>query len=47
MNYFDYLRMTKQEDTKENYIEYLIRIVGYTEKQAEEQARYFYKGEEN
>lgn len=45
MNYFDYLRMTKQEDTKENFIDYLIKIVGYTKKQAEEQARYYYKEE--
>ena len=43
MNYFDYLRMTKQEDTKEVYIEYLVNIVKYDLKRAEQEANVFYK----
>lgn len=35
MNYFDYLRMTGKEDTKESFIDYLIEILGYTEQEAE------------
>lgn len=34
MNYFDYLRMQRLEDTKENFIAFLVDVEGYTEIQA-------------
>lgn len=41
MTYFDYLRMQRLADTKENYIGYLVEIVGYTENEASQYADIF------
>ena len=43
MNYFDYLRMTNKEDTKDNYIAYLVQIMDYSLKDAKEYADFIYK----
>ena len=42
MNYFDYLSITKQDDAKSVYIDYLIQIKNYTATQAEQTASLFY-----
>lgn len=42
MNYFDYLSITKQKDTKDTYIKYLIEIVDYSEEQAIKYSSMFY-----
>lgn len=42
MNYFDYLRATRKEDTKENFIKYLIEVLEYTEEKAEKEAKIYY-----
>ena len=46
MNYFDYLRMTNKEDTKENFEQYLVEVLDYTIDQAERESNWYY-GEEN
>ena len=45
MNYFDYLRMTRQEDTKENFIKYLINILDYEKENANNYADFMFKSE--
>ena len=42
MNYFDYLRLTGKEDTKNNFITFLIDIMSYTKNQAEDYAKICY-----
>ena len=43
MNYFDYLRMTRKKDTKDNFIDFLVSIVGYNKKDAKKYASYYYQ----
>ena len=42
MNYFDYLTITKQDDAKSVFIDYLINYKNYTVTQAEQTASLFY-----
>ena len=42
MNYFDYLRLTRKEDTRDTFIEYLVSILDYTEKNAIEYSKLYY-----
>ena len=43
LNYFDYLRITKLKDTKDNFVLYLIKILNYTKEQANNEVKYYYK----
>ena len=47
MSYFDYLGATKKEDNKKNYILYLIDILQYTAKEAEQEANIYYTNKED
>lgn len=38
MNYFDYIAFNKIEDTKNNFIKYLVDILDYTKEEAEKEA---------
>lgn len=42
MNYFDYLSMENYEDTKENFIKYLINIKDYNKEDATRYANLYY-----
>lgn len=42
MSYFSYLSITGKNDVKETYIEYLIKILNYTDGQAKEYSKIFY-----
>ena len=48
MNYFDYLSLTRKEDTRDTFIEYLVSVLDYTEQEAIEESKLFYdeRGEE-
>jgi len=46
MSYFDYLSMTNQKDTKETFEKYLVEILDYEEKKAEQQSKIYYKESE-
>lgn len=45
MNYFDYLRMTGEKDTKENFVKFLVDIMGYPKETAIQESNMCYKGE--
>ena len=42
MTYFDYLSITKQEDTRESFEKYLMDVLDYTEEQAEKESEVYY-----
>ena len=42
MTYFDYLNITKQEDTRESFEKYLMDVLDYTEEQAEKESEVYY-----
>lgn len=42
LTYFDWLRITGREDTKENYILYLIKVMLYSEEEAKKDAQLYY-----
>jgi hypothetical protein len=46
MDYFSYLSITKKEDTKDNFIDYLI-CLGHEVDKAEELANIYYKEVKN
>lgn len=45
MDYFSYLSMTRKEDTKENFVAYLVDVVGYTEEKAIKESKIYYSEE--
>lgn len=45
MNYFDWLRITRQEDTKEHFFDYLISQKDYTTEEAKKYADFIYNNE--
>lgn len=45
MNYFDYLSLTKQEDTRDTFEKYLMAVLDYTEEQAKNESKIFYEEE--
>lgn len=46
MNYFDYLRFTKKEDTKETFEEWLIKVMDYSIEDAKRESDFMYREEE-
>ena len=42
MNYFDWLRITRQEDTKKHFIDFLISQKDYTTEEAKKYADFIY-----
>ena len=42
MTYFDYLSITRQEDTRESFEKYLMDVLDYTEEQAEKESEVYY-----
>ena len=42
MDYFSYLSFTRKEDTQQNFINYLIDVLGYTEAEAEKESIIYY-----
>ena len=45
MNYFDYLSLMDKKDTRKNFIDYLIKILDYTEEKAIEISKIYYREE--
>lgn len=43
MDYFSYLRYKRLKDTKDNFIGYLVEILGYTELEAINKSKLYYK----
>ena len=44
MNYFDYLSYTNKKDTRDNFIQYLVEVMGYTEDVAIKESEIYYGG---
>lgn len=42
MTYFDYLSLTRQEDTRESFEKYLMDVLDYTEEQAKKESEVYY-----
>lgn len=47
MNYFDYLSLTRQEDTRDTFEKYLVDVLDYTEEQAKKESEIFYESINN
>lgn len=47
MDYFSYLRFTGKEDTKDNFEDYLIEVLGYSINDAKRESDFMYRGEED
>lgn len=45
LDYFTYLRMCSLQDTKENFIDYLIEVNGENYENAKKMAEIMYRGE--
>lgn len=43
LTYFDWLRLTAREDTENNFILYLIKVLQYKEEDAKKEASIYYK----
>lgn len=43
MDYFSYLRMTYKEDTKDNFEDYLIEVLGYSIQDAKKESDFMYR----
>ena len=42
MDYFSWLSLTRKEDTRENFVLYLIEILDYKEEDAEHYAKFYF-----
>lgn len=42
MSYYDYLGATKQQDNKQVFEKYLMKVLDYTEQEAKQEARFYY-----
>ena len=47
MNYFDYLSLTRQKDTRDTVEKYLMDVLYYTEEQAKKESEVYYYGSTN
>ena len=48
MNYFDYCRLTgKDSENRDNFKQYLMDVLDYTEDEAERETRFMFQEKEN